>query len=151
MTNQETDIIEQFSLAVENNIEIIIELIKSYFTKENGYTKIAVFLYSIGEKSSVEIYRYLTEEEIEEITFHVACLQTIDVIFRNETLKEFYEYLSKNQFLEIEGINYARTLLERSLGSTKAVEIVYRYIDRLEDKYDLHEHRIYALEQIVKK
>jgi len=131
MTSQETDIIEQFSLAVNNTIEIVVELIKSYISWDS-YAKIAVFLYSIGSELSVEIFKYLTEEEIEEITFHVATLDKIDVNFRNTTLKEFYDFLTAQQYIEAEGIDYARVLLENSLGSQKAIEIIERFIERLE-------------------
>jgi len=98
----------------------------------SGRQKSAIFLVSIGSELSAEIFKYLREDEIETLTFEIARLETIDSDQKDMILQEFQELMMANQFISTGGIDYARELLEKSLGSQKAIDIINRLTSSLQ-------------------
>jgi flagellar motor switch protein FliG len=98
----------------------------------NGRQKAAIFLVSIGSDISAEIFKYLRDDEIETLTFEIARLETIEPEQKDAILSEFQEMMMANQFISIGGIDYARELLEKSLGSQKAIDIINRLTSSLQ-------------------
>jgi flagellar motor switch protein FliG len=97
-----------------------------------GRQKAAIFLVSIGSEISAEIFKYLREDEIETLTFEIARLETIEPEQKDAILQEFQELMMANQFITTGGIDYARELLEKSLGSQKAIDIINRLTSSLQ-------------------
>jgi flagellar motor switch protein FliG len=97
-----------------------------------GRQKAAVFLVSIGSEISAEIFKYLREDEIETLTFEIARLETIEPDQKEAVLVEFQELMMANEFITTGGIDYARELLEKSLGSQKAIDIINRLTSSLQ-------------------
>ncbi|MDR0300812.1 MAG: flagellar motor switch protein FliG [Treponema sp.] len=97
-----------------------------------GRQKAAIFLVTIGSEISAEIFKYLREDEIETLTFEIARLETIDAEQKDAILSEFQELMMANQFISTGGIDYARELLEKSLGSQKAIDIINRLTSSLQ-------------------
>jgi len=97
-----------------------------------GRQKAAVFLVTIGSEISAEIFKFLREDEIETLTFEIARLETIDAEQKDAILNEFQELMMANQFISTGGIDYARELLEKSLGSQKAIDIINRLTSSLQ-------------------
>jgi flagellar motor switch protein FliG len=97
-----------------------------------GRQKAAIFLVTIGSEISSEIFKYLREDEIETLTFEIARLETIDPEQKEAVLQEFQELMMANQFISTGGIDYARELLEKSLGSQKAIDIINRLTSSLQ-------------------
>jgi flagellar motor switch protein FliG len=102
---------------------------KNEFT---GRQKAAIFLVTIGSEISAEIFKYLREDEIETLTFEIARLETIEPDQKDAILQEFQELMMANQFISTGGIDYARELLEKSLGSQKAIDIINRLTSSLQ-------------------
>jgi flagellar motor switch protein FliG len=98
----------------------------------NGRQKAAIFLVTIGSEISAEIFKYLREDEIETLTFEIARLETIEPEQKDAILQEFQELMMANQFISTGGIDYARELLEKALGSQKAVDIINRLTSSLQ-------------------
>jgi flagellar motor switch protein FliG len=94
--------------------------------------KAAVFLVTIGSDLAVEIYKCLREDEIETLTFEIARLGIIESDRKGAVLREFHELMTGNQFMSTGGIEYARELLEKSLGSQKAIDIINRLTSSLQ-------------------
>jgi len=106
---------------------------KSGIRKElTGRQKAAIFLVTIGSEISAEIFRHLREDEIEALTFEIARLETVDSQERDRVLMEFQELMMAQDFITTGGIEYARELLEKSLGSQKAVDIINRLTSSLQ-------------------
>jgi flagellar motor switch protein FliG len=97
-----------------------------------GRQKAAIFLVTIGSEVSAEIFKFLREDEIETLTFEIARLETIDAEQKDLILQEFQELMMANQFISTGGIDYARELLEKSLGSQKAIDIINRLTSSLQ-------------------
>jgi flagellar motor switch protein FliG len=106
---------------------------KSGLKKElTGRQKAAVFLVTIGSEISAEIFKHLREDEIEALTFEIARLESVDSEDRDRVLMEFQELMMAQDFITTGGIEYARELLEKSLGSQKAVDIINRLTSSLQ-------------------
>jgi len=97
-----------------------------------GRQKAAVFLVTVGSEISAEIFKHLREDEIETLTFEIARLETVDSEERDNVLMEFQELMMAQDFITTGGIEYARELLEKSLGSQKAVDIINRLTSSLQ-------------------
>ena len=97
-----------------------------------GRQKAAIFLVSLGSDVSAEIMKHLREDEVETLTFEIARLETIDADFKDQVLEEFQELMQAQNFITTGGIDYARELLEKSLGSQKAIDIINRLTSSLQ-------------------
>ena len=97
-----------------------------------GRQKAAIFLVTLGSEISAEIFKHLREDEIEALTFEIARLDTVDSEERDKVLLEFKELMMAQDFITTGGIEYARELLEKSLGSQKAVDIINRLTSSLQ-------------------
>jgi flagellar motor switch protein FliG len=97
-----------------------------------GRQKAAVFLVTLGSEISSEIFKHLREDEIEALTFEIARLDTIESDDKDRVLLEFKELMMAQDFISTGGIDYARELLEKSLGSQKAIDIINRLTSSLQ-------------------
>jgi len=98
----------------------------------NGRQKAAVFLVTLGSEISSEIFKHLREDEIESLTFEIARLESVEPEDRDSVLQEFQELMMAQDFITSGGIDYARELLEKSMGSQKAVDIINRLTSSLQ-------------------
>ncbi len=98
----------------------------------SGRQKAAVFLVTIGSEISAEIFKHLREDEIETLTFEIARLETIESEQKDAILMEFQELMMASDFISTGGIDYARELLEKALGSQKAIDIINRLTSSLQ-------------------
>ncbi len=97
-----------------------------------GRQKVAIFLVSIGSEASSEVFKYLGEDEIEQITFDIARIESVDSADKDKVFREFQDMMAAQDFITSGGIDYARDLLERSLGSQKASDIINRLTSSLQ-------------------
>ncbi|MFN3659680.1 MAG: flagellar motor switch protein FliG [Brevinematales bacterium] len=99
-----------------------------------GREKAAIFLVSIGPEVSAEIFKHLKEDEVEELTFEIARIDKVDPEDRDAVLMEFQELMMAQDFIINGGVDYAREVLERALGTQKAVDIINRLTSSLQTK-----------------
>lgn len=92
--------------------------------KMPGRSKAAVLLITLGDEPSSKILKYLNEKEIEGITFEIARHPRVDPVERDKTISEFSEMLMAQEVIQAGGIDYARSMLEKSLGSQRAMQII---------------------------
>jgi flagellar motor switch protein FliG len=97
-----------------------------------GRQKAAIFIITLGHEISSEIFKHLREDEIEQLTFEIARNDSIDSEERDQVLMEFQELMMAQDFISTGGIEYARELLEKALGSQKAVDIINRLTSSLQ-------------------
>jgi flagellar motor switch protein FliG len=92
----------------------------------NGRKKAAILLVALGPEIAAEIYRNLSDAEIEQVTIEIAALGNLSSDTINIVLEEFYHTAMAQQYLGTGGIQKARDILEKALGSKKALEIIAR-------------------------
>lgn len=99
-----------------------------------GRIKAAIFLITVGPDIAAEIMKYLKEDEIEELTFEMARVDKVTPEEREQVLQEFQELMMAQEFIALGGIDYAREVLERALGTQKAIDIINRLTSSLQVK-----------------
>lgn len=97
-----------------------------------GKTKSAVFIVTVGPEVSSEIFKYLKEEEIEQLTFEIARLDKVDPSEKEKVLTEFQELMMAQEFITNGGIDYAREVLEKAVGTQKAIDIINKLTSSLQ-------------------
>ncbi len=89
-----------------------------------GKEKAAMLLIALGPEKSAIIFNHLKSEEIEELTLEIANLKKVSPQEKEEILEEFYQICLAQDFISEGGIEYAREVLEKAMGSQKAFEII---------------------------
>lgn len=95
-------------------------------TQYTSKQKAAMLLIALGPEKSSKIFKYLKEEEIEELTLEIASIRSVSPKVKEEVLQEFYEICLAQDYIAEGGIGYAKQLLEQALGADKAVEVINR-------------------------
>ena len=91
---------------------------------KSGKQKAAILLIALGSDKSAKIFSHLQDEEIEELTLEIANMQRVSTEEKLEILEEFYEICLAQDFIAEGGISYAKDVLEKAMGSQKALEII---------------------------
>lgn len=96
-----------------------------------GKEKAAILLITLGPEKSAEIFKHLNEEEIEELTLQIANMRMVSAEEKEKVLEDFYQIALAQEYISEGGINYAKDVLERAVGSDKAVDIISRLTSTL--------------------
>lgn len=91
-----------------------------------GKQKAALLLISLGPDVSAQVFKHLSEEEIEQLTLEIANVRKVDSLQKEEILNEFNEMCLAQDFISQGGISYAKDILEKALGQQRALGIINR-------------------------
>ena len=94
----------------------------SYAKKMTGRKKAAVLFIALGPELSSLIMRQLPEEEIEKISFEIANMDVVDSVKQMEVIEEFLELHEAQFYLLKGGVEYAKQVLEKTVGPAKAAD-----------------------------
>ncbi|MBF0994017.1 MAG: flagellar motor switch protein FliG [Lachnospiraceae bacterium] len=98
----------------------------------SGMQKAAILLIALGPEKSSLIFKYLKEEEIEELTLEIANTRSVTPQVKDAIIDEFYGVCLAQQYIAEGGINYAKELLEKALGEDKAIDVISRLTSSLQ-------------------
>jgi flagellar motor switch protein FliG len=98
----------------------------------NGVQKAAALLVAIGEERASEIVRHLGETEVEALSLEIAKARKVPNEIAKEVVAEAVESVMAEEYIADGGVEFARSVLERSLGSTRAEEIIGRLAATIE-------------------
>lgn len=98
----------------------------------SGREKAAILLVALGTDRASNIYKYLNEDEIEQLTLEIANLRKIDSETKEKILEEFYEICLAQNYIDEGGIEYAKEVLEKAVGSQKALELINKLTSSLQ-------------------
>jgi flagellar motor switch protein FliG len=90
----------------------------------NPKDKAAILMISLGKDYAAKLYKYLSEDEIEQLTFSITSVRRVDTEVRESVTKEFFEICMAQKFISEGGIDYAREVLDKAFGETKANELI---------------------------
>ena len=99
-----------------------------------GIQKVAVLLVGLGPEVSVEIFKQLTEPEIDRLTMEISNVRRLKKSQTEQVLNEFYGMILGQDFMSEGGLDYAREILEKALGKERAMETIGRLTSRLQVK-----------------
>jgi len=94
------------------------------YSEYTGIEKGAILMIALGPEKSSSVFRYLKDEEIEELTLEIANTRSVAPDIKDAVLDEFYEICLAQQYISEGGIGYARDLLEKALGADKAQTVI---------------------------
>jgi flagellar motor switch protein FliG len=94
--------------------------------KLSGRQKAAVLLVSLGPEIASKVFKHLREDEIEQLTLEIANVRKIEYAQKEDVLEEFHSIAQAQEYIAQGGIEYAKDVLEKALGSQKAIDIINR-------------------------
>jgi flagellar motor switch protein FliG len=97
-----------------------------------GLQKAAVLLVAIGEERAGEIFRQLGDSEVEALSLEIAKARKVPTETCREVINEAVETVLAEDYIAEGGVDYARNVLERSLGAVRAEEIIGRLAATIE-------------------
>lgn len=90
----------------------------------SGRRKAAIVLVSLDSETAASVLKHMKDEDIEQLTLEIATLGKISPVQQDSALDEFYQLAIAQEYITQGGIDYARQILEKALGSSKAMEII---------------------------
>jgi flagellar motor switch protein FliG len=97
-----------------------------------GAQKAAVLLVAIGEEKAGKIFSQLTDGEVETLSLEIAKASRVPRDVTRAVVTEAVDTVMAEEYIANGGVEYARSVLERSLGPERADEIVNRLTATIE-------------------
>ena len=100
----------------------------------NGPQKAASVIVALGAENASKIYKYLKEDEVEQLTFEIARLEQLPAQEVEDTLDNFYQVCLTQKVITEGGVEYARNVLEKAYGPQMATTLLDRVTRSLQTK-----------------
>ena len=97
---------------------------QAFFDEMSMAEKIAILLLQLGEEVTAAIFSAMNIEAITEISKYIAQNTSVDRNIATAVLEEFHAIFQSGQYLTTGGLEYARELLYRTLGSEEAKKVL---------------------------
>jgi len=97
-----------------------------------GKQKAAILLISLGPDVSAQVYKHLSEEEIERLSLEISSVQKVDSDLKEEVLDQFHQIALAQDYISQGGVGYAKTVLEKAFGKQEAANIINRLTSSLQ-------------------
>ena len=94
--------------------------------------KAAVLFIALGPEYSAKLFQHLDDDEIERITLEIANHKKVSSEVKSQVVSEFYQMAMASDYISTGGLEYAQNVLEKALGSEKAMEILNRLTTSLQ-------------------
>lgn len=96
--------------------------------------KAALVVVSLGADKASQIYKYLDEQDIEDLTYEVAKLGKNTNAQVEGTLDEFYKLCLTHKMMTDGGLDYARDVLEKAFGEMTARSLLEKVSKTLQSR-----------------
>ena len=93
-------------------------------SSEKNIRKAAILLIALGPDISSPILKLLPDNLIQKVTYEIANIDYVEPYERDMVIEEFVEMASARQYILDGGIDYAKNLLTKALGTQRAMEIM---------------------------
>ena len=100
----------------------------------SGIRKAAITIVALGDDVAADLFRLLTENEVEQIGREIAKLSRVTSEQAERTLEEFHEMLLAREYMVEGGIEYAKRVLNGAFGPDRSRAIIDRLIKSLGDE-----------------
>jgi len=92
----------------------------------SGIRKAAIVLVSLDSETAASVLKHMKDDDIEQLTLEIATLGKVTPAQQENALEEFYQLALAQEYIAQGGIDYAKQILEKALGTAKAMEIINR-------------------------
>src|SRR5215218_9771224 len=97
-----------------------------------GMQKSTVLMVALGEDKAAEIFKHLSQTEVEALSLEIAKAPKVPSDVVKGVMTEAVETVLAEEYLAEGGVDYARSLLQKSLGAERADEIISRLAATIE-------------------
>ena len=94
--------------------------------------KAAILMIALGEELSSKILAFLDEDEVSELSREIATTKVVPPEELDDIIEEFYNMMLAKKFIAKGGLDYAKSVLVKSLGPERARKIIDRLTKMLE-------------------
>lgn len=95
--------------------------------KMSALQRAAAVIIALGSERASSVYKFLKEDEVEQISLEIAKLDRLMPEDMQETIEDFYGLCVTQKVINEGGVLYAKDVLEKAFGSQQASD----YMDRL--------------------
>ena len=99
---------------------------KNQSSDVDSITKAASIIIALGSDVSSEIYKYLRDDEIEELSYQITKMDSITPQQSQDIIGEFYELCVTQKVISEGGEIYAQDVLVKAFGKERASELMER-------------------------
>lgn len=92
--------------------------------KDNGTKKAAILLISLGPEVSSQVLRMLPDRMIQKVTYEISNIKQVEPKEREKVIQDFMDMASASEYILDGGMDYARDLLTKALGTDRASEVL---------------------------
>ena len=107
---------------------------KTDFRNLDSKQKAAIVVVSLGADRASQIYKYLNEQDIEDLTYEVAKMGKTTNSQVEGSLDEFYKLCLTHKMMTDGGLDYARNVLEKAFGETTARSLLEKVSKTLQSR-----------------
>jgi flagellar motor switch protein FliG len=93
-----------------------------------GLRKAAILCVSLGPNNAAEIFKHLSEDQIEKLTTEMTRIPSVRTEHATMVMEEVLESSQAHAAVAEGGIKYARDVLERAVGTARASKILGRLV-----------------------
>ena len=97
-----------------------------------GKQKAAILLISLGPDVSAQVYKHLTDEEIEQLSLEISSVKKVDNDLKEEVVEQFHQIAVAQDYIAQGGVGYAKQVLEKAFGKQEAATIINRLTSSLQ-------------------
>lgn len=99
---------------------------------EEGLRRAAAIMIALGEDITSPVLASLDEDEVSELTREIATTKVVSPEKMDEYIEDFYNMMLAKKFIAKGGLDYAKSVLVKSLGPERARKIIDRLTKMLE-------------------
>ena len=96
--------------------------------------KAAAVIIALGAEKASLLYKFMEDEEVEQLTLEVARLGVLTTQQTEDILNEFYQLCMTNKAVTEGGLEYARAVLEKAYGEQAAIELLGKVTRSLKNR-----------------
>ena len=80
-----------------------------------GLRKVAVLLLALQQDTAAKVLRRMSREMVEDISREIASIDSVHPELRRRVVREFYNLVLARRYVDMGGLAFARTLLQKTL------------------------------------
>ncbi len=99
---------------------------KLEYDKLTSIQKAAIALVAFGTEVSANVLKTLSDADVEKITIEIANLNDVPAEIEERVIEDCYQIFMARQYITQGGVDFAKGILEKAVGSKKASDILAR-------------------------
>ncbi|MGN0586430.1 MAG: flagellar motor switch protein FliG [Oscillospiraceae bacterium] len=103
-------------------------------TELTSMQKAAIIITSVGAENAAYVYKRLSDDDVERLTYEISSLPYLDIETVDAVLNEFYELCLTQKVITEGGVDYARSVLEKAYGPEMAAKLMERVSKSMQTK-----------------